>query len=267
MQFKKKMSNDVVSMHLGAPDVNLLAGTKTTRSKSMRKRKFTSEELEKTNVGSVRDMESDFEGPFWFETSTTSNINGDKVHAGITRRERQLLSEIVKSGFFTTERLKNTLVPLNDESSKTPRLRAFDWAVTNFSKGSPSLHIVDGKIVDPNLDYQNELKKHHRLLFDPFRRGTHLFFEVEDISGTTISKDEVKKTAAKVHRTTVGQLCFIKWCIEHQVDRYVEENLEAIRAHMSATTKKNGNKKRRRELTSAPTKIMRGAVFDTMTIK
>lgn len=234
----------------------------------MRKRKFTTEELEKPKrVGPQ--MESDFEGPFWFETSSTSNINGDKVHSGITRRERQLLSEIVKSGFFTEERLKNTLVPLNDESSKTPRLRAFDWAVTNFSKGSPSLHIVDGKIVDPNLDYQNELKKHHRLLFDPFRRGTHLFFEVPDIVGTTMSaagsapKDESKK----VHRTTVGQLCFIKWCIEHQVDRYVEENLDAIRAHMSATTKKHGTKKRRRELTSAPTKVMRGAVFDTMTIK
>jgi hypothetical protein len=262
------MSHDVVNMDAGAPDVNLLAGTKTTRSKSMRKRKFTSEELEKSTTTSIRvkPMESDFEGPFWFETSSTSNINGDKIHSGITRRERQLLSEIVKSGFFTEERLKNTLVPLNDESSRTPRLRAFDWAVTNFSKGSPSLHIVDGNIVDPNLDYQNELKKHHRLLFDPFRRGTHLFFETHDIVGSTMSKEETTKTS-KTHRTTVGQLCFVKWCIEHEVDRYVEENLEAIRTHMSVTTKKHGNKKRRRELTSAPTKVMRGAVFDTMTIK
>jgi len=277
--------SDVVNMDTGAPDLNLLAGTKTTRSKSMRKRKFTTEELLKTTADARdRPMESDYEGPFWFETSSTSNINGDKQHSGITRRERQLLSEIVKSGFFTLDRLKNTLVPLNDESSKTPRLRAFDWAVTNFSKGSPSLHIVDGTIVDPNLDYQNELKKHHRLLFDPFRRGTHLFFEVPDLTGTTIGPagppcaagsavgsagpaSGSAGTAKKTHRTTVGQLCFVKWCIEHQVDRYVEENLEAIRAHMSATTKKNGNKKRRRELTSAPTKIMRGAVFDTMTIK
>lgn len=257
------MSKDVVNMDLGAPDVNLLAGTRTSRSKSMRKRKFTVEELEKTSKATERPMESDYEGPFWFETSSTSNLSGDKVHSGITRRERQLLSELVKSGFFTLDRLKNTLVPLNDESSKTPRLRAFDWAVTNFSKGSPSLHIVDGKIVDPNLDYQNELRKHHRLLFDPFRRGTHLFFEVPEI--TEISKDT--ETKLKVHRTTVGQLCFVKWCIEHQVDRYVEDNLEAIRAHMSATTKKHGTKKRRRELTSAPTKVLRGAVFDTMTIK
>ena len=252
--------NDVVSMHLGAPAASLSTGTKSSRSRSMRKRKFTTDELQKAKAtGPKEPMESDFEGPFWFEMSTTSNATGEKTHSGITRRERQLLHELVKSGFFTDERLQKVVVPLNDETSKTPRLRAFDWAVTNFSKGRPSLTIVDGSIVDPNLDYQNELKKHHRLLFDPFRRGTHLFFETfEDLEG-------LKK--ATVHRTTVGQLCFIKWCIEHHVDRYVEEHLDEIRAHMSITTKKSGPQKRRRELTSAPTKIIRGAVFDTMTIK
>jgi hypothetical protein len=143
---------------------------------------------------------------------------------------------------------------LNDESSSTPRLRAFDWAVTNFAKGKPQLQIVNNTIIDPNLDYQNELKKHHRLLFDPFRRGTHLFFELEESSGP------------QVHRTTVGQLCFIKWCIDHHVDKYVEENLEEIRTHMSITTKKHGAQKRRKELTSAPKKMLRGAVFESMII-
>jgi hypothetical protein len=128
--------------------------------------------------------------------------------------------------------------------------------VTNFSKGRPQLHIVDGSIVDPNLDYQNELKKHHRLLFDPFRRGTHIFFEIET-SG---------EASSRPHRTTVGQLCFIKWCIEHHVDRYVETHLDEIRAHMSASTKKEGPVKRRRELTRAPRKLVRGAVYDMMTI-
>jgi hypothetical protein len=252
------MNDAVVSMHLGAPAASLNTGTKSSRSRSMRKRKFTADELVTENQKQSVPLESDFEGPFWFERSTTTNANGEKTHSGITRRERQLLHELVKSGFFTDERLQKVVVPLNDETSKTPRLRAFDWAVTNFSKGRPSLTIVDGSIVDPNLDYQNELKKHHRLLFDPFRRGTHLFFE-------SMSETEPKKLM--VHRTTVGQLCFIKWCIEHHVDRYVEAHLDEIRAHMSMTTKKSGPQKRRRELTSAPTKIMRGAVFDTMTIK
>lgn len=253
-------------MHLGAPDASLNTGTRSSRSRSMRKRKFTPDELLKSTECQKTQgpMESDFEGPFWFERSSTSNASGEKVHSGITRRERQLLHELVKSGFFSPERLVSVVVPLNDESSKTPRLRAFDWAVTNFSKGRPSLTIVDGSIVDPNLDYQNELKKHHRLLFDPFRRGTHLFFETTEAEVPAGAPKTLKPT---VHRTTVGQLCFIKWCIEHHVDRYVEAHLDEIRAHMSKTTKKTGPQKRRRELTSAPTKILRGAVFDTMTIK
>ena len=227
------------------------AGTKRVRSQSIRKRKFTTEELKKSETFVKPVIQSDSEGPFWFEKSGTSYIQGEKIHYGIKRRELQLLKEIVKSKFYSLERLSQIVVPLNDETSSTPRLRAFDWAVTNFAKGKPQLSILDGTIVDPNLDYQNELKKHHRLLFDPFRRGTHLFFECDAVT----------------HRTTVGQLCFIKWCIEHHVDRYVEANLDQIKKHMSITTKKNGTQKRRKELTAAPRKMLRGAVFDTMIIK
>jgi len=233
------------------------AGLKKRKVLSIRKRKFTEEELKSKEEFVKPAIESEQEGPFWFEKSTTSYLNNEKIQHGITRREHQLLREIVKSNFFNSERLEKVLVPLNDESSNTPRLRAFDWAVTNFSKGCPELQILDGNIVDPNLDYQNELKKHHRLLFDPFRRGTHLFFEVS----TGASKEK------EVHRTTVGQLCFIKWCIEHHVDKYVELNLDKIRKHMSTSTKKNGQQKRRKELTSAPKKLLRGAVFESMKIE
>jgi hypothetical protein len=254
---KLKMSDVVPLLDNGTlvvpPKLN---GIKPTRSRCIRKRKFTASELAKSDMFVSPVKESDLEGPFWFEKSSTTYVDGEKIHHGITRREHQLLKEIVKSGFFTNERLRDIVVPLNDESSTTPRLRAFDWAVTNFSKGRPQLHIVDGSIVDPNLDYQNELKKHHRLLFDPFRRGTHIFFEIET-SG---------EASSRPHRTTVGQLCFIKWCIEHHVDRYVETHLDEIRAHMSASTKKEGPVKRRRELTRAPRKLVRGAVYDMMTI-
>lgn len=248
-----------------------LTGTKVLRGRSMRKRKFTTEELETAEAFTRPAIESDFEGPFWFEKSSTTFVNGEKIHHGITRREHQLLRELVKSGFFTKERLRDVVVPLNDESSHTPRLRAYDWAVTNFAKGRPQLYIVNGSIVDPNLDYQNELKKHHRLLFDPFRRGTHLFFEAPELpagsaAGGAAGGAEHSGSAPETHRTTVGQLCFIKWCIEHQVDRYVETHLDEIRAHMSATTKKHGPMKRRKELTSAPRKMLRGAVFDPMSI-
>jgi hypothetical protein len=100
--------------------------------------------------------------------------------------------------------LRNTVIQLNDENSDAPRLRAYDWAVTNYAKGHPTVLLVqsqDGSsaIMDPNMSYEGELRKHHRLLFDPFRRGTHIFFEIDGL----------------IHRSTVGQLTFIKWCIEN----------------------------------------------------
>lgn len=228
--------------------------------------------------------ESESEGPFWFEAPySIFDKNLRRKSVGITNRERQQLREIIKSQIFTEETLRNFVVPLNDETSDAPRLRAYDWAVTNYSKGHPkSILNYDengfAAIVDPNLSYEGELRKHHRLLFDPFRRGNHVFFEIDGM----------------IHRTTVGQLTFIKWCIENGVDKYVEKNLAEIRTHMQNATKKKKTatfkikdagenlsseveekeeilideeknsglaKKRRKELTKLPTKLVRGAMM------
>lgn len=204
-------------------------------------------------------VRSDSLGNFWFEESHTVFINGKRMHYGINNREYQQLKELVKSNFFDNDKLKNVVIKLNDESSDMPRLRAYDWAVTNYSKGNPHIILIKKQdvstIVDPNLSYEGELRKHHRLLFDPFRRGTHIFFEMDNI----------------IHRTTVGQLTFIKWCLENEVDKYVEENLQSIRLHMSSATKKSMenkllNGKKRRELTKAPTKMVRGVIHTSFNI-
>lgn len=194
--------------------------------------------------------EGDCLGNFWFEKSHTQFIHQKKIHYGINKREYQQLKELVKSKFFDEEKLKSVVIKLNDESSDSPRLRAYDWAVTNYAKGNPHIMLMKKQnistVVDPNLSYEGELRRHHRLLFDPFRRGTHIFFEME----------------GKVHRTTVGQLTFIKWCLENEVDKYVEENLSSIRLHMSNATKKSNvvTGKKRRELTPAPTRLVRGVI-------
>lgn len=207
------------------------------------------------------EMKSESEGVFWFEESHTILQDGKRVHKGISTRERQQLKELVKTNVFTETVMRNVVIQLNDENSEAPRLRAYDWAVTNYSKGHPKSMLLQGAggggaaIVDPNLSYEGELRKHHRLLFDPFRRGTHIFFEIDGV----------------IHRTTVGQLTFIKWCIENAVDKYVEANLAEIRAHMASATKRGremNGKKRRRELTRAPTTLVRGVLmtsYDIMT--
>lgn len=204
---------------------------------------------------SKADMKSDSEGPFWFEESHNILEDGKRKHVGISTRERQQLKELVKSGFFTEDILRNLVIKLNNENSDAPRLRAYDWAVTNYAKGHPMVMLVhnsDGSsaMVDPNLAYEGELRKHHRLLFDPFRRGTHIFFDVD----------------STIHRSTVGQLTFIKWCIENGVDKYVEMNLPMIRNHMSKATKKKRGDGKRRELTKAPTKLVRGFMMTQFNI-
>jgi hypothetical protein len=208
----------------------------SSRLRSIRKRKFAKHEEPVLMVPQT----SDSEGPFWFSTDGPSSI---------TRREHQLLKEIVH--LFTPDILKTVVIPLNDEKSKSPRLRAFDWAVTNFAKGNPLTFVVNGTILDPNVDYQSALKKHHRLLFDPFRRGTHIFFE--DQQGIT-------------HMTTVGQLSFIKWCIDHKIDKYVEDNLLEIRKHMSEAAKSRIGKRRRKELTKSPRNLVRGIICEDLEV-
>jgi hypothetical protein len=226
-----------------------LSSTKppSSKNRSIRKRKFLEDE---PIVPVVTKRPSDMIGPFWYEKTTVEIHNNESVCHGITKREEQMLREIVDSNVFTVDKLRSVVVPLNDEKSKTPRLRAFDWAVTNFAKGNPQLLVVDGSVHDPNTDYQSALRKHHRLLFDPFRRGTHIFYEVDGVT----------------HRTTVGQLCFIKWCLEYRIDKYVEENLVEIRNHMSTVAKTRQKKRRRTELTKSNRTLVRGVVCSNLNI-
>ena len=243
------------SMHLDKPQSK--AKHRSTRSRKI------SQDITNMRV----ELPSDSEGPFWFEKSHNIIKDGKRLHMGICTREHQQLKELVKTGFFTQQVLADLVIKLNNENSDAPRLRAYDWAVTNYAKGNPMVMLVKNKdgtdaMVDPNLAYEGELRKHHRLLFDPFRRGTHIFFDIGD---------------ATIHRSTVGQLTFIKWCIDNGVDKYVETNLKMIRNHMAKATKRskeitklseNGASKKRRELTKAPTKKIRGFMmmqFDILT--
>lgn len=278
-----------------------------SRPASARLRSARSRKLDAAGgAGAGPVLSSEDEGPFWFEAAHNIVVDGKRVHRGITTRERQQLRELVKSGFFSEDVLRNIVVKLNDESSDTPRLRAYDWAVTNYAKGHPMVMLVqkaDGggaDVVDPNLAYEGELRKLHRLLFDPFRRGTHVFFEIDGV----------------IHRSTAGQLTFIKWCLENGVDKYVEANLAMIRRHMARATKRRASamvissesyeaargagagassaeasgagagtaaagaqqspvdsaagspaaKRRRRELTKAPTRMVRGVLMTAFDI-
>jgi hypothetical protein len=77
------------------------------------------------------------------------------------------------------------------------------------------------------VSYSSELHSGHRLLFDPFRRGTHVYFEAD----------------GQNRHSTVGQLCFLKWCFDNGIDKYVDENADEIKKDMAVISKKRRKNK------------------------
>ena len=179
-------------------------------------------------------------GNFYFEKQTFEMKNNKRILLGMSLREKNQLQELNKSGFFNNVEVLKIIVDLNNEKSKTPRLRAYDWAVTNFSKTKRSFLFEESNssvdIFDPYSLYVGELKKFHRLLFDPFRRGTHVYFDYKN----------------SIQITTVGQLTFIKWCIENKIDKYVENHYVEIKKNMTSMSKlrkiekEKGNEKQKK---------------------
>lgn len=225
-----------------------------TRVKASRERK--SPEKEDVTIS---------EGCFWYikpQIKIDAKTNR-RFFYGINQKEMQRLRELVKSNFFTPEML-SVIANMNEESGskKQTRLRSFDWAVTNFTKGNPISYLrpvksapapppndeananavkEDNKnkaeaedkektrrIVDPHVSYSSELHSGHRLLFDPFRRGTHVYFEAD----------------GQNRHSTVGQLCFLKWCFDNGIDKYVDENADEIKKDMAVISKKRRKNKK-----------------------
>jgi len=191
-----------------------------TRVKPLRERK--SPEKEDVTIA---------EGCFWYvkpEIRIDAKTNR-RTFYGMNQKEIQRLRELVKSNFFLPDML-STIANMNEESGskKQTRLRSFDWAVTNFTKGNPISYLSSTlQIVDPHVSYSSELHSGHRLLFDPFRRGTHVYFEAD----------------GKNRHSTVGQLCFLKWCFDNGIDKYVDENADEIKKDMAIISKKRRKNK------------------------
>ena len=138
-----------------------------------------------------------------------------------------LMSSLSK--FYLDEKNINILIPIVNGLSKIS-LRVLDWFVTNFcKKHNTVIHYQrDGKAqkLIVHLDYKNQLKAYSKKQFDPFCRRERINF----IYG---KGNELL--------TTVGQLNFFRWAIEHHVLDYINDNLEVIEADMNNSLKIEGS--------------------------
>jgi hypothetical protein len=130
-------------------------------------------------------------------------------------------------------------------------LRILDWLVTNYAKKHNIVYLVpdaDGasKTFNMFLEYKSQLKAYSKRFFDPFCRRERLDFT--DADGRTFN-------------TTVGQLNFFRWALQHGVvdygtrnNRHIEDDmLQSIRHRLGA----GGGvaaKPKRRELSKAAIK-------------
>jgi len=99
-------------------------------------------------------------------------------------------------------------------------LRLIDWFIIYYSnKNTITIKLnKDKKIQLFNIytSYKQQLKSYSKELFDPFRRNNKIFF-------TATIDDNAHNIS-----TTLGQLNFFRWLIEHQIFDYIVNNFQII---------------------------------------
>jgi hypothetical protein len=129
---------------------------------------------------------------------------------------------------------------INGESQIS--LRIVDWFVTNFAKKYYTVyHLADyGETAHRNTDrfkvyhdYKLKLKAYSKRRFDPFCRWERVLIPFGEDSNM---------------ETTIGQLNFFKWAIEHRILEYIEANYESIEGDMNS---RNSTSKRKYPVVAA----------------
>jgi hypothetical protein len=151
----------------------------------------------------------------------------------ITNGKDLLIISLAK--FFSKKKHVDTLIEHIDSSKaaattddtvapKTVSLRIIDWFVTNYAKKhSTIIECVDGrgvsKYVNVHASYRSQLKAYSKHQFDPFRRRFRINF--------FYNRNEHVET-------TVGQMNFFRWVIEHDILSYINQNIRDIERDMVA---------------------------------
>lgn len=144
--------------------------------------------------------------------------------------------------FFINENNKKILVNiLNNEYNIS--LRVIDWFVTNYCKKYNIFWVQNNSRFVVYLNYKLQLKAYSKKYFDPFCRRDRILFYYKDDTFL---------------ETTVGQLNFFKWIIEHNIINYIKNNYEDIEKDMQTSIKYDNDKdKKRRQLSKSATKTIK----------
>ena len=172
-------------------------------------------------------------------------------HSTTLNTQNGLLMRNLMEFYENREYLNKMMRIINGESKIS--LRLVDWFVTNFAKKYYTVYElpVKPKIghVSTNQetyvqvsetfrfkvynDYKLRLKAYSKLNFDPFCRWSRI----------SIPYDE-----NRFMETTIGQLNFFKWAIEHNIMDYIESHYQDIENDMN---NRNSTSKRRDDVSES----------------
>jgi hypothetical protein len=154
---------------------------------------------------------------------------------------RELLLTSLTSFYTNHSEHSDAIASIIAGSSKLS-LRILDWFVTHYARTNQVIYYIDSvkhvlldeypkngggahiRKFNLYLEYRKQLQSYTKMFFDPFRRHERISFIID-------------KDSYKVIETTVGQLNFFRWAMEHHVIEYVLKNIDRIEKHMALMTK------------------------------
>lgn len=169
-------------------------------------------------------------------TSPKSNVSQD-----------ELLLQNLLQFYANLENMEKVMAIVNGESDIS--LRIVDWFVTNFAKQQYTSYMIPtqtGILKDIVEDtkfkvydrYKLQLKAYSKRRFDPFCRWERISIPYRD--GLRME-------------TTLGQLNFFKWAIEHRVLEYIAAHYQEIERDMNQRNSNSSSRSSRNSTASSQT--------------
>jgi hypothetical protein len=153
-------------------------------------------------------------------------MNGSPCHPPAAIQSKQdVLLQSLRAFYRDPDHLRvlrDVLVCRGDASATRVSLRILDWLVTNYSKKHNVVYLIPGEDGVPKtfnmfLEYKSQLKAYSKRFFDPFCRRERLDFQDGD---------------GQPFQTTVGQLNFFRWALQHGVVEYGQRHGPSIEHDM-----------------------------------
>jgi hypothetical protein len=148
------------------------------------------------------------------------------MSTNILSQDRLILSDLMK--FYRQNGNLHKMLKIIKSETKIS-LRIIDWFVTNYAKKNYTIIQHGAERFKVHLGYKQKLKAYNKKKFDPFCRWERI----------TVPYDETGETLIE---TTIGQLNFFKWALEHKIIDYIEEHYDEIEKDMmnrNSMSKKN----------------------------